>query len=690
MARIPDYSSRQVRVAPIGDAGFSMRAPDASGLVRGMAQVEDFAIRRAEEEREKADTAAVMDADRQLTDWQLDTLFNPEKGVYTKKGANALDVTNGTIGQFDETQRKIGEGLKTESQRSRFKEIVTRRRQSLGADLNRYEFGERQSYYDDVDRGQLETSMQGAALHYNDPDKIAYYQSKMAAVLQSQAQRKGLPAEMAQAQLLKANSGMSTAVISRMTSDDPYRAREYFKAAQGNMTAEDQVQMSNLIEREIKSREIEARQAQAIYRAELSSRVSDATAAYLSGFDYDSPPSQAEFVASYGAEEGQQRFQQFQKSQGLGAAIRDLATADPEQRAQLLEQFNPVAGGTASAGFQQDAKLYGVLVNAASRLGKELQGDPASYVASRSPDVQRAAQGLGSGEPAAAEAYAVATIAEQRRLGVAEPKLLTDQQAAGIAAGFARTEDGGSNAADMMQQLQAQWGKHWPSVFKQLQGKLPGAAMVIGTGVDPQTASTLARIAPLKTEELKAGLPSSDTKAAKDALGESMAEFRATLSGQVGGERTFATLYSEMERLSYAYMGQGKSASEAAEQAYKAVIDDRYTLKGTWRAPKEYDADLIEAGAERVARKIDPGELSFAVPQGVSEDFAKGRVKAAIERDGYWVTLPDESGLALYYGGEAVLSTSGGPVVRSWDDLVGESVLAPGKNSFELRRSGGN
>jgi len=197
---------------------------------------------------------------------------------------------------------------------------------------------------------------------------------------------------------------------------------------------------------------------------------------------------------------------------------------------------------------------------------------------------------------------------------------------------------------------------------------------VIGSGVDEQTAATLARIAPMKTAELKVGLESTDTKDAKDALNEGMAEFRSTLAGQVGGERTFSTLYNEAERLAYAYMRQGKGPRDAVELAKKALIDDKYTLQGTYRVPKAYDADLIEAGTERAIESLDPMTLNFRTPDGVPEDFAAGRVKAAIEKDGYWVTLPDESGVALYYGGEAVLDRAGNPVARKFDDLAAEAV----------------
>jgi hypothetical protein len=677
MARIPSLDGPQVAQRGLGAPTVGGQGPDNSGLQRGLAQIGQATQQYVEQERAKADTAALMAADQQLEQWQQKTFFDPEAGVYTKKGSAALDITNQTIGQFEQQQAKIGESLKNERQRARYNELVMRRRQSLSGDLNRYEYRERENYYDDVERGQVETAMQGAALNYNDPDKIGYYQNKMMAVLESQAQRKGLPAEMQQATMLKANSGMASAVISRMVDDDPYKARTYFTTAQEGMTAEDQVKISRLIDREIKSREIEARQMQAIARAELSTKVADAQSAYLSGFDFADPPSVSEFVASYGAEEGAERYAQFVKTQDIGTAIREVAMASPEERAQLVERFRPAKDGVAEDGFAVDAKLYGTLLNSASRLGKELQDDPATYVVSRSPLLQKAAEDASTGDPAAAEAYASAMIAEQQRLGAPDPKLLTARQASDIAAAFSSTEDGGSNAAQIIEGLQQQWGKNWPTVYKQLQDKLPGAALVIGSGVDEQTAATLARIAPMKTAELKVGLDSAETKIAKDTLNEGMAEFRNTLAGQVGGERTFSTLYSEAERLAYAYMGQGKGARDAVELATKALIDDKYTLQGTYRVPKAYDADLVEAGTERAIEALDISALNFRTPPGVSEEFAASRVKAAIEKDGYWVTLPDESGVALYYGGEAVLDKTGSPVARTFDDLAAEAIEKP-------------
>lgn len=246
MARVPDYSGRQVQSQGVAANGFSMRGPDASGLTRGLAQAEDGVMRLMREEKEKADTAALMDAERQLSEWKFSTMFG-DSGVYTRKGKNALDVTNATVPEFDKKAGELEKLLTNEQQRNRWKAITGSQRQSLLGELNRYEFGERQTYYDDVDRGQLEAAQQGAILYANDPQQVAYYQNKMNAVLGAQAQRKGLPAELAEQNRLEANSKLSAAVVTSLMQTDPYKAQQYFAQALPSMTAQDQASINKML-----------------------------------------------------------------------------------------------------------------------------------------------------------------------------------------------------------------------------------------------------------------------------------------------------------------------------------------------------------------------------------------------------------------------------------------------------------
>lgn len=248
MPKIAAPTGRQVGIRPVGTPSFSMRAPDASGLARGIAQVESGMIERMEQERERADTAALMDAERQLSEWKFKTMFDPEAGVYTRKGRNALDITNATLPQFDSKVAELEKTLTNDAQRNRWKSIINSQRQSLGSELNRYEFGERQSYYDQVDQGQIAAAVEGASLYYNDPQQVAYYQNKANAVFGAQAQRKGLPAELAEQQRLKVNSAIHSAVAERLLQEDPLKAMAYFTGNRAGMTVDDQLKLSKVLE----------------------------------------------------------------------------------------------------------------------------------------------------------------------------------------------------------------------------------------------------------------------------------------------------------------------------------------------------------------------------------------------------------------------------------------------------------
>lgn len=684
--RVPTYDNTQVQARGLGAPTVGGVMPDNSGLQRGIASIGNAAQRFADQEREKADTAAIMEADRQLTEWQLNTMYNPENGVFNRKGKAALNVTGEVLGQFEQTQSKLLESLTNERQKARFQQIVASRRNSLSNDLNRYEYGERQRYYDDVDKGQIDTSLQGAALAYQDPEKVGYFRSKIEAVIRSQAQRKGLPEEATQAALLKGSSAVESAVVARMADDDPYKAKEYFAEAQTRMTADDQVRVGNLVDRAIKAREVEVRQLQAIARAELNNRVTDASTAYLQGLEFENPPKREDFDAAYGAEEGAERFAKFQRLEQVGGAIRELATASPEDRQKIIESYRAGKDGVASDGFKFDAELEQMVTNAAVRLFKEMETDPAQYAAKYSPEVARTLQAVLDGDEGATDIYAAATLGEQQRLGIRNPSILPRAQAEAIAARFVNLDDGSEGAGQMIRGLSEQWGSYWPVVYKQLSKDLPPAALIIGSGVDPLTEQILSRTATLKTEELKRGIESADITDVNRRIDEEFAEFGVTMNMQ-GGERTYATILDQAKRLAYVYMGQGTSVKDAAEKAYDALVGDKYTMADTYRVPVEYDFRMVARAAEQAKAEIDSSQIEVAVPPGLTSEFVNERVQSAIQREGYWVTNEDETGLVLFVNGSAVTDRNGNRITRTFEELTAEGAELP--MDVEFRGGGG-
>lgn len=241
--QVPSVSGPRVQSLALPAPQVRPERVDTGGLDLASAGLK-AAQQIAQKSADDADTAAVIQAESQLSDWKLNTMFAPETGVYNRKGQQALDITNQTLPQFDQEAERLSAGLTNERQRARFQQIAGNQRQSLNGELNRYEFGERNQYYDDVDKASLTSARNGALAYYQDPQQVAYYQSKGARVIAAQGQRKGLPPELVGLETTKYISGVATEVIGRMAVDDPMKAQQYYASAYQTMTPEDQLKVS--------------------------------------------------------------------------------------------------------------------------------------------------------------------------------------------------------------------------------------------------------------------------------------------------------------------------------------------------------------------------------------------------------------------------------------------------------------
>jgi hypothetical protein len=416
----------------------------------------------------------------------------------------------------------------------------------------------------------------------------------------------------------------------------------------------------NILDRDVRAKirrqaenqiRVEGEQFKAQRRKAIERREKDVSAMYLQGLDVDDAPTRDEYIAAYGADEGIRRHRVLRQQRKLGQDLEAMALQSPEQIIETLNRWEPAQG----EGFASAVQQQGVLISAFKAMEKEKQGDPVAYIAKHGGDTS---------DPDA-------LIAEQERLGVLTPRLLSNHQADEIVRAFSNTEDGGQNAADLIEGLSTQYGEHWPDVFRQLSSRdLPPSALVIGSGVAPAVADTLARIAPIKTSDLKAGLEVPAD--AKRAVGEAMAPFRQTLTQQAGGDQVYATVFGEAERLAYHYMGQGKDAEDAAEQAYQDVVGSKYEFADTYRVPIQYDIDDVEDALDRVEPVIDMGL------EGVSEEFIQGRVDRLIEQ-AYWVTNADETGLVLYHNGARVP----GETEFTFEEILGHTPAPPSLSMFD-------
>jgi hypothetical protein len=695
MPTVPQYR-RQVQQAALPNVRAQAQVVDTQGLERGLYQASRAATDIVEEQQQRADTASLIDADNKLTEWQNNAFFNQQDGVYTRKGKNALDVTNQTLDQFDKYQQEVGSSLTNDRQRARFNQIVQSRKGSMSQDLNQYEFKQNQQYMNDTDNASIKLSQDSAALNFNDPNKVGYFRQKAMDVIASQADRNGWSPEETKLQQLGASSRLLTGVIGRQAEQDPAGAKQYLEASREGMTADDQLRVGNAIQTEERRREaearqraVEARQIQAINRMELRGRVEDATAAYTQGLDFKNPPSMADFKAAYG-DKAADEYDSFKKVQDVAPAIREFALATPTERQQLLDKFQPGKGGVAGEGFKEDSQIYQHLATVGSTLIKQQQTDPAAYVAKYSPVVRSAFdQAQQEGTPEAYQRYATVTTAEQQRLGVQQVKLLPDAAAEQLAVSFNQkiAEGGSDNAAQLIEGWQQSWGKNFPTIIQQMGNKLPAEAQVIATGLPKDIAERMASVAPIKDSDLKKPLEKGQADEIQQSVSAAMLPFAESLQGQTGGISTYNTMYKAAERTATSYVLQGMSPKDAGQKVVNGMLNDKYDFFGSYRVPKTLNTEVISSGANRTLRDLKPEDLA-PLPglRGVADDENKRQLHEAVVNGGQWVPNNDETGLNLTVNGYRVLGKDGKPLTRTWGQLLEKGANKP---AFEPSITGG-
>lgn len=220
--------------------------PDVSGY-----QLQQTALGVAgdlvQRETQRADNAALMDAEAKLSQNRLDLMFNKDGGVYTRQGKDALDITNQTLPQFDKQAEQIGMGLTNGRQKEQFQRIVQNQRLGLSGELNRYEHTQRNAFYDQADQANIATSLDGAVKYANDPEQVAFYRSKGAYVLGEMGVRKGMAPEAILEAQKQFDSQVASSVIQRLVTSDPLQAQQFYAQSAATMTAADQIKAQKLL-----------------------------------------------------------------------------------------------------------------------------------------------------------------------------------------------------------------------------------------------------------------------------------------------------------------------------------------------------------------------------------------------------------------------------------------------------------
>lgn len=232
MPTVPTYQPQQGNVQNL--PGVKLQAFDTSAgtnaLARGAQAVGGALGQIAEQEREKADIAALLDADRRLSAWETSTLYAPETGLLNRKGKDALGIPDEAMPAFDKLQSEIEGGL-NERARLRFRQMAQGRRSDVERQLGRHVAAQSNVILEQETAAYEATALQAIAAHAGDPERLAAEKDRLWIAKAAALDRLGAGPETIKAERQRVDGLATAAVIDSFMARGQYmQASEYFKA----------------------------------------------------------------------------------------------------------------------------------------------------------------------------------------------------------------------------------------------------------------------------------------------------------------------------------------------------------------------------------------------------------------------------------------------------------------------------
>jgi hypothetical protein len=252
---IPRTSGPQVQ-AQFGPQVRNTAQVDLSPSIRAAGLVGQAASDLFQQQKNRADLTAVMEARRELSDWEGAT-FNPANadGIAKYQGKNALQAHDALLGDLDQRVSAIRGRLSPEQQQ-RFDQVSFSFRDSVQGRLNNYadreysayEATERKATIDNIGQDAVSAGMSG---DYG----LADVRLQEAVGIASAAyQTQGMGAEAIKASERGIVSSVRKQTATAMATRDPFAAEDYYHRYADQMTPEDRAQVERTLYPVVKDR----------------------------------------------------------------------------------------------------------------------------------------------------------------------------------------------------------------------------------------------------------------------------------------------------------------------------------------------------------------------------------------------------------------------------------------------------
>lgn len=265
MPRLPDASALGARRAPNGQKAIATyddsaltNAADRLGqtMLQQGRQIDKMVGIEQEKAAREADEQAINEARRKLNDWELQNVYDPEKGAMSKRGRDAFELPKTLTETYDAFAAELAKGLGSDRQKNVFNELAISRRQQIGEWASRYAGKERETFMEGQYQADLQSSQDRVALLANDPVKVSTELELAKQRILSYRSGKGRsPEEISQELRQFESKSHASALSALINSDDIAGAEKYLGQFGAKLELEDGFRFGQIIKKERETRE---------------------------------------------------------------------------------------------------------------------------------------------------------------------------------------------------------------------------------------------------------------------------------------------------------------------------------------------------------------------------------------------------------------------------------------------------
>jgi hypothetical protein len=192
-----------------------------------------------DQEKQRADQVALMEAENKLSEWENDRLYNPGTGALNLKGKNAMGLPETVGGEYKDFASSVQEGLTTPRQKEAFAVVAGRRGQSLDLTLQRHVFGEISQYEQGELTKLIDNKKTEAVQNAADPRRVGIALNDALDAFTSSAPRLGIGPQEIEAGKRSITSATHVGVVEQLlATNQTKQAKVYFDEAKGAISGD--------------------------------------------------------------------------------------------------------------------------------------------------------------------------------------------------------------------------------------------------------------------------------------------------------------------------------------------------------------------------------------------------------------------------------------------------------------------